>query len=460
MKSRINRDEREISISELWWYIISKWKWLVIGMVVGALLMGAFGAYKAYSDNNVEPQKEITMEYLTEEEQEEVRALIEDYEFYQAEVERLEKNYLMNLDYNTTYRCLVTYYVDTDYSYSYEEVKEDYASELVSMYKTYITSADVFQKILELNIDGLESYDLNYMLSTSAEGKIVKLAVYANESECEKIAAVVVDALEDYYLEASELVGKHSLTQISFDAKEVYGDNIKNGQTVRNTYVKGLSDSVAASKEQFNSEQTYVYDMEINELEDEGTESENTKWGNLINSKFVIVGAFGGIVIVAVIAIVIYMGGKKIKSVGELKQVYNVEMLGKVLRDDAPCKVALRKINKLGSISTEKEQKEYVIETIINKCKQSEISEIVICSTVDGMMEKLTDVVKSINDEGINCKTIGNINCDRAALNLAVVSGNVIFTEFLNVTTGDELEAEIETCDKLSINILGMIVMI
>ena len=70
MKSRINRDEREISISELWWYVISKWKWLVIGMVVGALLMGAFGAYSA---NNADAPKEITMEELTPAEQEEVK---------------------------------------------------------------------------------------------------------------------------------------------------------------------------------------------------------------------------------------------------------------------------------------------------------------------------------------------------------------------------------------------------
>ena len=70
MKSRINRDEREISISELWWYVISKWKWLVIGMVVGALLMGAFSVYKSKSVGNT--TKEYTMDSLTQEEQEEV----------------------------------------------------------------------------------------------------------------------------------------------------------------------------------------------------------------------------------------------------------------------------------------------------------------------------------------------------------------------------------------------------
>ena len=136
MKSRINRDEREISISELWWYVISKWKWIVIGMAVGAILFGAYGAYSAYKANEAaraNVPKEYTMEDLTPEEQEEVEELVEDYEHYKAEEEKLEKNYLMNIDYNNVTQNLVTYYIDTDYSYNYLEVKENYAETLVAL---------------------------------------------------------------------------------------------------------------------------------------------------------------------------------------------------------------------------------------------------------------------------------------------------------------------------------------
>ena len=100
MKSRINREAREISISELWWYVISKWKWLVIGMVVGAILLGAYGVYSAYRANEsakANVPKEYTMEDLTPEEQAEVKELISDYERYQEEANKLENNYLMNL---------------------------------------------------------------------------------------------------------------------------------------------------------------------------------------------------------------------------------------------------------------------------------------------------------------------------------------------------------------------------
>lgn len=459
MKSRINRDEREISISELWWYVISKWKWLVIGMFVGALLLGAFGAYKAYSAN--ETPKEITMQDLTEKEREEVKALIEDYEFYKAEEEKLENNYLMNLDYNTTYRCFITYYVDTDYSYSYEEVKEDYASELVSMYKTYITSADVYQKILGLNIEGLESYDLNYMVLTSNEGKILKLAVYANEGECEEIANVVTNALEAYYEQACEIVGEHSFTLISVDSKEMYGETIKNGQAIRNTYIKGLSDNVLNEESELNEKQLRVYEAQISEGKN-AIDKNGNKIGNksYINKKYIAVGALGGTFLAIVYWIIVYLSGKTIKSIKELNQIYTIDVLGKVLRDNTTNKKVLKKINRIRTVSPEEEQKKYVAKTIASKCKQLDIAEIVICSTLQGFNAEISDLVKMVCELGVKCKYVSNICDDSSVINEVVDIKNVVFVELLNVTTKDELEAEIETCDKLSINILGLIVMI
>ena len=166
MKSRINKDEREVSISELWWYVISKWKWLVVGMLVGVLLVSAVGAYKelkTYKGNNSESAKELTMADLSEEEQREVRKFIEDNEFYLAEQERVNNDYLMKLDYNCVKSCSVLYYVDTDYSYNYLDVQENYTATLIALYKTYLQSEEVINTIMDLDIKGLEVSDIPYI---------------------------------------------------------------------------------------------------------------------------------------------------------------------------------------------------------------------------------------------------------------------------------------------------------
>lgn len=456
MKSRINRDEREISISELWWYVISKWKWLVIGLVVGALLMGAFGAYKAYSANNAETSKEITMENLTEEEQEEVKELIEDYEFYQAEVERLENNYLMNLDYNNLYRCLLTYYVDTDYSYNYMDVQEDYATELVSMYKTYVSGNEVRKRIMQLDIEGLEEIDLNYMISTSNEGHIVRVAVCAGEEDCVKIADVIGTAIEEYHSVAVNYVGTHKLAIISVDTIEVYSESIKNRQSTLTAYTKGLSDKITATQNTMSPSQVAVYE----DIVSDETDTAGPATTSLFNKKYVVLGAIGGMAVAVVIFIVSFITGKKIKSVSELYQMYGMEVSGWILRDNVSGKYTIKKINKIDTDASETEQKKYVAEIILSKCIQNDIREVVFCSTICGLTEEISDVIKSLSNAGINSKCISNINCDTEALRVAVKSKNVIIVEQLNMTTRSNISSEIETCEKLAINILGMIAIV
>lgn len=455
MKSRINRDEREISISELWWYIISKWKWLVIGMVVGALLLGVFGTYKA-SANNAGALKGITMEDLTEEEQEEVKALVEEYELYQAKSEENENSYLMKLNSNSVYRCMVTYYVDTDYSYNYMDVKDDYADELVSLYKTYVVSDDVRDKIVSLNINGLVYTDLNYMISTSNEGNIIKIAVCASKEDCETISNVVCEALEQYYNEATEFIGEHSLKQLSTDIVEMYNENVKNGQTVKNAYVKGLSDNIDAAKSSLSPAQKQVYEAEISGQSNSG----NGDFKITLNKKYIVVGAVAGIAVSVVGAIVIFILGKRVKTVSEIEQVCGIDVIGKIIKDSSAGKYALRKINKIKNNKTENEQIQYVADTILNKCRQDEIKELAFATAAGFSTEELEGIVKVLTEDGIKVKCIDNINCDSAALNLVVDYKNVVFIEKLNVTTKDDIFAEIEVCEQLSVNVVGMVVLI
>lgn len=458
MKSRINRDEREISISELWWYVISKWKWLVIGMVVGALLMGAFGAYKAYSANNAENSKEIAMEDLTEEEQEEVKALIEDYEFYKAEEERLENNYLMNLDYNNVSYYLVTYYVDTDYSYNYMDVQENYAATLISMYKTFLYSDEVCEEIMKLNIDGVEESDLTYLFNTSSESNIVKIGVYADEEWSEIIMDTIIGVFEDYHSVAEELVGEHKLIKISEDNRIIYYEHTKNGQNFKKDIVDKLKTEIETAKTEFTQQQLLLYEKEISGKTEVKNETSNLN--NYFNKKYIVLGAVGGILAGAVIAVVVYLTGKKIKSINDIKQVYGVEILGKIMRDCVAGDKAVKKINKIKGSMSEKEQQEYVAEMIANKCKCENINDIVICSTVDAVDGKLVELIKILKELGVKCEITNNIGYDNKALNAAVVCKNIILSEQLNVTNRDDLENEIEICDKLSLNILGMIVII
>lgn len=467
MKSRINRDEREISISELWWYVISKWKWIVIGMAVGAILFGAYGAYSAYKANEAaraNVPKEYTMEDLTPEEQEEVEELVEDYEHYKAEEEKLEKNYLMNIDYNNVTQNLVTYYIDTDYSYNYLEVKENYAETLVALYKIYLNGDEVYSKIMELEIKELDEIDMVFLYSIANEGCVLKIGVTADEDWSDEISDVLTEAIEEYHSVATELVGEHKLVKLGEDKMITGSEIVRNGQNFKKSTVDTLLARIEEKKSRFNEKQIHVYQEEIEGLvlNEEGSEvsPQTIKEKSIINFKYIFIGVCGGTVVTIVWAILTYFSSKKIKSINEIIQVYNLEIIGKIIRDDVSKNRLSKKIYGIKTTANEDEQQSYVADIIANKCSKQGIKEITICSSIDTSTVTICDIVNKIHKKGIGCKFVNNIDYDRESLAETLNSSNVLIAEFLNVTTRNDLEAEIEICDNLSINILGMIVII
>ena len=57
-------DTREINIMDLFYYVMSKWRMLIVGALVGAILLGAFGASRAIKNKPSEEElKTAQQEY-------------------------------------------------------------------------------------------------------------------------------------------------------------------------------------------------------------------------------------------------------------------------------------------------------------------------------------------------------------------------------------------------------------
>ena len=460
MKSRINREAREISISELWWYVVSKWKWLVIGMVVGALLFGVYGAYSAYRANGSEKTNvpnEYTMEDLTPEEQAAINALLEDYDVYLEEAERVKNNYLMKLDYNSLPYYTVSYYINTNYSYNYLEVKEDYTDELVYLYKTFLQGDEVNQKILDLNIEGLELIDLNYLRTVANEGDVIKIAFVAGEEECKKIVNVLCEEIEKYNEYATDIVGEHELTKISEDSTYAYGNLIKDIQNLRMAELNALYMEIASVKENFNERQKYVFDELVSVENTDIVISETSENKSMLDIMKITIGALLGIIIMVVVNVFIYISGRKIRSFSEISQVYNVEIVEGFIRNDVSGKYFIRKINSYSRMGDENEQKEYVVEVLREICEMKRIKELAICSSLNISDEAIYSQLKFLDNVGIKTEFIGNVNTDVKALKDIMKYKNVLFVEQINVTSKRCFEKQIELCDQFSINILGVV---
>ena len=76
------------------------------------------------------------------------------------------------------------------------------------------------------------------------------------------------------------------------------------------------------------------------------------------------------------------------------------------------------------------------------------------------MDRKISDIVDELVSVGIGCDYGEDINSDVNSFERITNIKNVVFVEQIGVTNKSNFEDEIELCDKCSVNILGIIVVI
>ena len=458
MKRRISNEEREFSLMELLWYVLEKWKWLLAGIVAGALLLGGFGAYKNYNANrnNEAQSSDDILKDLPESRQELILSAVELNNTYKEMNENINTNYLMRLNPDNLVKATLQYYVDTDYKINLtEDIENDYIVEIIDMYVLMVDGNDVCKDVMELGISNLKVNDIDYIVATSVNEGVFKVMVSANEGDCEKITRVIKTHIEQYHDTVADSIGEHKTVLVSENYSHTYSDYIRNAQTTRRNLLKTYSDSLTSAKKSFTQAELDVFNQIIEERDSD--DSTNDKSGNLINTKFIILGILCGVFLVIFISVMVYMFGRRIRSLGEIEQVYHVDLIGKIaVRQN----VFTAKRNKMPVIKDVSEQVEYVVKTIEAGCRLKGIQSVMLCTSVKSDSNETDAVIKGLVKTGINVSYGDSINTDTTTLNMVIDIGNCIFIEQLDVSDRKAVAEEIEICDRLNIDIMGMIVII
>lgn len=469
MKQRITREEREISIQELWWYTIRKWKWLIAGLIIGALLLGAYSYYSNYksslSSAHDKSQEEI-LKGFSDTEQQKILAAVNLYEKYTATADDIDTDYVMMLDAGSVYKISLQYMVDTDYIINLNgDIESDYTTDILEVYNSGVRGQEVRQAVLNLGIEGLQEKDLEYLVISTYVGRVLEVDVYGEPDDCVRLTEVIKEYLESSHAKVSKTVGEHKLSLISENGVETYGEKIKNAQTSRRNDLTTINTALTTATKNFTEEQTATYNALISKADSQNTET-NTEAKVTINKKYVVLGGFVGFILVAFIAIMCFMFGRKFNSTTMAEQVFNVDLIGKLLTDSGKNKLdcyfdkKLIKIKK--RISTDK-QIEYITETIAKCCAKSDKSSLYLCSSRElgpAKTELINKLLAGLNKAGISTEYGISISDDVDVLKKAVDIKNIVFIESLNMSENKDIINEINTSDRLEINILGMIAVI
>lgn len=468
MKSRINNDEREISLIELWWYTLSKWKALIIGFGIGALLLSGLGYYKSYSDASNSAKRHEAMinktadEILggfTDKERRQIEIAADLYDRYIEEYNNIDLNYVMTLDADKVDKALLQYMVDINYIIDYNgKTIENYTNDILKMYVSSVRTQEFKEEVMKLGIDNLEEKDIDFLINASYNGNILEFSIFGHGDDCVKIAEIIKNNIDNSFVYISQGIGEHEIELLNENNTQVYSATIKSSQTTKRSDLKVMKENSDAIVEKMSAKQIAAYNTLKYKIDSGSTDKKFET--PTYDIKTALIGGFIGLIIVLAFIIVTFMFGRKLHSINDVEQVYNVCLLGKIIQKNSTKikKVIDKRRVQINCKQNTDEQIDYVVNTIVSKCKNEALEELYIAYDKSVNIETVDAMNKQIKALGMQVKSGVHVTEKTEALQNATKCKNIVFVEKLDSSERDIIAEEVQICDRLNINIIGLVI--
>ncbi|MFP3153100.1 hypothetical protein LQZ18_01455 [Lachnospiraceae bacterium ZAX-1] len=350
--------ERELSLVDLCWNILLKWRRVIaLGILFAVIAVGA-GLIKSKNTSppieleettpeNSESQKDSLVEKLTEEELTNVQ-LTERLMERKTELEAyLNESVLMNLDSYAVPTLELSYFVDSDYTYNImETVKEDYTAALVSAYRDHIANGSFNADIIEIaNLDITQESFRELMAVSGSGGQdsdnlITIKVIYTNEKDLKSISAEIQRQLKVQETKLNDMVGKHTLKLVSENQSIVTDRTILDRQNERvqllsqwNAQIITLKNAISDVQQQLLDLNTAEKQLGLGDAKGEGTEEKAGAQPTLGTSgliKYMLLGAILGVFIACAWSVLQVLLASRLQYVKELRDLYGLRVFGEI----------------------------------------------------------------------------------------------------------------------------------
>ncbi len=491
----------EIDLVDLIFYFLKKWKVLIIAIILGAILGGGFCAIRNMRSQNQAVIAESKTEEDYEIDDESLANMEIAYRYRRQYLRQREYNnnsVLMNLDPNAFYRGTLRYYIsagdDTheiwmlyqSLVYEYDFYKDlatalnwnkdaSYMKELVSvgvnMGDPSIVHVDVMSEVetepeadAETGTEESAETESKQSTTTMAGGWAVTYTVIAEDQDsCEKMLDVIRKKVQALDKSCQEEYADYSCILLSNNV-QLYSDSgyLSTQKSSIDTMNTNLTNAIkledAFSKEEieyyekvFWGESETEEDLAdtdlIAEEELEEASSDGLSKSDLV--KWIMIGAFVGIMIWGFCYLIIYLMDSSIKTVSELRDSYHLPLLGHVASDEPGKKGWVDKLyDKVkGSSDT--------VPYIVSEIDTMEKGPVALCGDKEynDVQSVMVELAENCDDVSANDFTSQNID----ALKRVKETGSEILVVRLGKTKRSEIRRELEVCRMQNIKVVGTI---
>lgn len=346
---------------------------------------------------------------------------------------------------------LLQYYVNAE--------DENTRKDMAAAYLSYISGGSLAADVVENNDLEDSSSDIQELIQCDATGlttgtsfytentNTINMYVYGvDEQDAKDIASYVKESM-DAYSQKLSAVAPHTLTlfeeqySVTCATKLVSLKNDRFGNLItyndRTTSYEGL----LSDKQKESAQKIIAAQKENDELEDSDETGKTAKKDETpkasISKKYLVVGAFLGLVLAVVIIVLRYMFDPTIKTSKDLQMFYGTNFIGDVAQADGALLAASK---------------------IINMCSNRQIKKVLIAGKMASENEAaIKEVVDAVEKKGIVADIIGDILTDADAVQTLEAKSNVVLVEAVRKSKYEDFNQEKALCESLDAQLLGYI---
>ncbi len=473
--------EREIDLLDMIADILSHWRGLLIAIVLGAVLLGAFSYTRSYRNmqnmQNMQSQEaentsedEMTIEEklaqlsenLDDSQLTAVLTTVDDAKEYALKKQYVQDSIYMQLDpMNVAQEELI---------YNIQEKDENGSQRLGTIYRNTLNSVGLYDWIEQQT--GLEAAYVGELVSVTIGGSdSLKIIIRGVDAEsCGKIAEAVKTYMEQQQGNLNTRLGSHELVLLSEVSGNIMNMDVMNQQTAYRNSIYGLETAIAAAKAAFSEDQKQYYTllMKENGLEDT-TDAEQSiveeeqlvPENPAVSKKYVVLGAVLFAFIYAAVLCMGYIFNSRIRVNDGLQDLYGIPQIGVVVKDSKKKLFLDRWVNGLRHYGkrefTAEQSMELVFAAIkIAAAKNGQNSICLMGCNLGAGADKVCEGLKAaLEKEGLSVTILNNVLYDAEAMEKVSAAQGAVLVEKAGSTLYNEIVAELELLKRLEIPVLG-----
>ena len=470
--------EKEIDLINFIVEILLRWRMILVWMLCGAVLLGGYSYIKSWRavvqshQNSADPK---WMQLLDEEQQWNVKYVLEYEELYRQQLTDGEQSVLLQMDTCVVKKAVATVWVTAE--------DQERAIAVEAAYEDMIQGGRMIQYIAnqaELPISVVSelitlSHKSEHAINVSGYDSFTLSVIHADEQMCRNMMQAATEFLEKEENDLRKILGEFKLTVVAQEPADANYTSIADKQKAFVSNLFSMQDTITKRKQAFTEEQQWYYDVLVNEKAAGMSDSEAAEWGIAdrsteetgVSIKYVVLGMILAVFCYAFFSFVGYVFNTKIRITEDLQQFYSIPQLGLIPNDGRGKRflgfidrwiLSLRDRNKR-SFSEEEAIKlaSVAVKLKVEKEMLDSVS-LIGCGLKDRSLSVCDQLKSFLSQNNIQVSILSNVLYDAQAMSgLENVKG-VVLVERAGSTLYTEITQELELLKRQGIKILGGIV--